>query len=514
MVIHCALILTLFSTPLTEGQSCLPVKGFKGIDCHQSHDLRWFSGRHHLEKLDALWGIFCHAAHGPEVLSCCLHLLDLVDFRSHEASGGGHLLEGAGEVMGHLMVIVRAVHSEICLPSSSDEVGVFSEGFPMALLEKPHRGLPSFHLWWGCSSGVPSFHLWWGCSSGVTASPVASSYSGLSIIASWSDDQHHHLVLVGGAGVLDTVSGEVIDGSSLPTVASCRVVVSMAASGTLPVRSCKGYISTPRALRGQAWKAVPQASTNAWWSCPSSASASCSQLKHTFLIGLFQGVGLCGMTGFHLLGHDFTEGLHLPNCDSTTGLCLLNHGCTAGLLLPNGGCMADFHLFDGLGSLDLILAHCSVSILCKLSLAGLQGGLSCEQLLQGCIHLPLQLKHLFGQVGWIGPGGLDTMDWGDTGHIWSFWHSRWGGWVTDLDDVGDMFQHNHTWGCLWRVGHQIRDGWVHPLQAEWIFWSGRGQSTQGHRQQFPSRHAMLRWALRWWEKSTAAIPRPPGGVGW
>ena len=77
------------------------------------------------------------------------------------------------------------------------------------------------------------------------SNPVASSSSGLSVVASWLDEQHCHLLLVGSAGILDTVSGDAVDDGSLLTVASCRVVASMAASGTLPVRSCKGYISTP-----------------------------------------------------------------------------------------------------------------------------------------------------------------------------------------------------------------------------------------------------------------------------
>ena len=40
-----------------------------------------------------------------EVLSASPRLPDLMDIRAHEASRGGHLLEGVGEVMGPLMVI-------------------------------------------------------------------------------------------------------------------------------------------------------------------------------------------------------------------------------------------------------------------------------------------------------------------------------------------------------------------------------------------------------------------------
>ena len=57
---------------------------------------------------------------------------------------------------------------------------------------------------------------------------------------------------------------------SLPTTTCSWVVANiprMAASGTLPVRSCRGYISAPWVSGGQATKA----STKAWQSCPSSA---------------------------------------------------------------------------------------------------------------------------------------------------------------------------------------------------------------------------------------------------
>ena len=50
----------------------------------------------------------------------------------------------------------------------------------------------------------------------------------------------------------------------------------MAASSTLPVMNCRGYISTPWALGGQAHRTAPQASRNAWQFCPSSVITSCS----------------------------------------------------------------------------------------------------------------------------------------------------------------------------------------------------------------------------------------------
>ena len=107
---------------------------------------------------------------------------------------------------------------------------------------------------WSLTRVIPSLFLWQGHSSGVMSSPKVSSSSDLGVVASQSDEQHCHLFLVGGAGISDTVGGEAVDISSLPTVDSCKVeadIPKMVASGTLPVRSCKGYISTPQALGGQ-----------------------------------------------------------------------------------------------------------------------------------------------------------------------------------------------------------------------------------------------------------------------
>ena len=69
--------------------------------------------------------------------------LNLVDIRAQEASRGDHLLEGVGEVMGPLVVIVGVMHFEI-LPSGLDEFRVFPEGFQVALLEEPYQGSPLF----------------------------------------------------------------------------------------------------------------------------------------------------------------------------------------------------------------------------------------------------------------------------------------------------------------------------------------------------------------------------------
>ena len=92
---------------------------------------------------------------------------------------------------------------------------------------------------------------------GVTSSPIASSSSGLDMVASWSDEWHHHLILVGGAGISDTVGGEALDVGSLPAVGGCRVLAGMVASGMLLIMSCKGYISTTWASGRQAQKTAP-----------------------------------------------------------------------------------------------------------------------------------------------------------------------------------------------------------------------------------------------------------------
>ena len=126
----------------------------------------------------------------------------------------------------------------------------------MGLLEEPHQRPPFFPPLVG-----PLF--------GSDVYPTAPSYSGLGMVASQLDEQHHHLALVGGAGISDTVGGEAVEVCSLSTVANSRVVAGipkMETSGTLLVRSCNGYMSTPQALGKQAHKAALKASTNAWQS--------------------------------------------------------------------------------------------------------------------------------------------------------------------------------------------------------------------------------------------------------
>ena len=71
------------------------------------------------------------------------------------------------------------------------------------------------------------------------------------------------------------------------------------------------------------------------------------------------------------------------------------------------------------------------------------------------------------------------------------------------------------WGCLWGGSHWIRDGCVHPFQAEWIFCSGGGWEPPRPQIAASSQACCAeRWGLRLQGRSTATIPRPPGGVGW
>ena len=63
--------------------------------------------------MDVLWRTFCCVVSDPEVLLASQHLLDLMDIRAHEASRGGHLFEGVGEVVLPRMVVVEVVHFEI-----------------------------------------------------------------------------------------------------------------------------------------------------------------------------------------------------------------------------------------------------------------------------------------------------------------------------------------------------------------------------------------------------------------
>ena len=60
------------------------------------------------KKMDALRGTFHHVVSSLEVLLSSPHHLELMDFRAHEASGGGYLLEGAREDMRLPLPLVSA----------------------------------------------------------------------------------------------------------------------------------------------------------------------------------------------------------------------------------------------------------------------------------------------------------------------------------------------------------------------------------------------------------------------
>ena len=99
----------------------------------------------------------------------------------------------------------------------------------------------------GLTTDFPSFPFWWGGSSGVLSSSSVSSYLGID--TSWSHEQHCSFTPIRGAGISDTLGMEANGVSSLPAAACSWVVASipkMAARGTLPVRSCKRYISAHR----------------------------------------------------------------------------------------------------------------------------------------------------------------------------------------------------------------------------------------------------------------------------
>ena len=172
------------------------------------------------------------------------------------------------------------------------------------------------------------------------------------------------------------------------------------------------------------------------------------------------------------------------------GLCLLDCGCTAGL----HHILVHFGLFDCLSSPGLILAHGEYwhSVPALFS-AGVHGGLSHEQLLQGHIYLPLQLKYVIWQVSWNGPG--ESLGLRSGGRCWlplefSALVGRDGEWLTWM--MLGLFSGLTTCGDACEEV-AIRSGMarVHPIQAKWICCSGGWQSSQGRRWQLPSRCAML-----------------------
>ena len=111
-------------------------------------------------------------------------------------------------------------------------------------------------------------------------------------------------------------------------------------------------------------------------------------------MGLFQGISLDGMTG--------SVSLIVTSQWVSTSPIMATHWTSASLMSPAAW---------------VSFWHVAMSV---------QGGLSHEQLLQGCIHLPMQLKHLIRQVSLFGPGGAqDCGLWGNTAHIKSFQHGMW-----------------------------------------------------------------------------------------
>ena len=90
----------------------------------------------------------------------------------------------------------------------------------------------------------------------------------------WWNEWHCHFAPIRSAGICNTLRMEAADVSSLPAVACSWVVGSipnMAASGTLALRCCKGYISAPLVLGRQDHRATAEAPMKAWQSHPSSA---------------------------------------------------------------------------------------------------------------------------------------------------------------------------------------------------------------------------------------------------
>ena len=138
---YSAFILALFSTPQTECQSCMPVESFRGMDFPQYHDLGWFGGMHHLEKWMSLaepfatwwvaWWSFC-PAHTSWISESMRPEEVAISWKVQERSW-----DPSWSTLGQSILKLHSL-------SSLDEVGVFSEGFPMTPLEQPCKGPPLF----------------------------------------------------------------------------------------------------------------------------------------------------------------------------------------------------------------------------------------------------------------------------------------------------------------------------------------------------------------------------------
>ena len=119
--------------------------------------------------------------------------------------------------------------------------------------------------------GFPSFCFQWGCSLGISSMLAAFSSSCLRAGTPWSEEWCQHFLHACSAGV----GGASTD--PLSAMAHSWMVADiprMVAKGTIPVKICKGYRSSPWYLGRQAHTAVPKASSKAWWSHPSSTFAS------------------------------------------------------------------------------------------------------------------------------------------------------------------------------------------------------------------------------------------------
>ena len=113
----------------------------------------------------------------------------------------------------------------------------------------------------GLAMDLPSFCLWWGGSLWVSSSSAASSCLGID--TPWLNEWCHHFASIRIADISNTLGMEAVNIGSLPSTACGWVAASipkMVASGTLPVRGCKGYISVPPVLGTQAHKATVEAS--------------------------------------------------------------------------------------------------------------------------------------------------------------------------------------------------------------------------------------------------------------
>ena len=95
-----------------------------------------------------------------------------------------------------------------------------------------------------------------------------------------------------------------------------------------------------------------------------------------------------------------------------------------------------------------------------------------------------------------------------------FWYGRWGGWVTDLDNVGGMLQCNPP-GDACEV---VAMGWgmANSIPSRLSRSSAQVEGRAPRLQMVASFQACYaeRGQLRLQKLSAVAIPRPPGGVGW